>query len=98
MKKIVMLAVLLISTANFAQTKAKSKGKKVVKKETTVNATETPKKAEEVKVVEEDKSLIKKVNNTAKTIEDKANLPLINEIKSVKKVKDGAVKVKEITN
>lgn len=98
MKKSLFIAALLISCLTFAQKKTKAKAKKTAKKE--VNAkTEPVKKAEEVKVVEapKDESLINKVNKTAKAVEEKANLPIINENNTVKKVKDGAVKVKEVT-
>jgi hypothetical protein len=38
-----------------------------------------------------------KTEPVKKAVEEKANLPIINENNTVKKVKDGAVKVKEVT-
>jgi hypothetical protein len=96
MKKTLFIATLLLSTLTFAQTKTKATTK-TVKKEVTKNV-EVTKKAEVTKVVEAPKEgLLNKVNKTAKTVEDKANLPIINENNTVKKVKDGAIKVKEAT-
>jgi hypothetical protein len=106
MKKIVLVAALLLSSLTFAQTaeKAKAKAKKEVKTNANATkakanstATEATKKVEDVKTTEQN-GVMGKINKTAKTVEEKANMPLINENSTVKKVKDGAVKVKEITN
>ena len=110
MKKIVLVAALLLSSLTFAQTaeKTKEKVKANAKKEVKTNAnatkakanstaTEATKKVEDVKTTEQN-GVMGKINKTAKTVEEKANMPLINENSTVKKVKDGAVKVKEITN
>lgn len=102
MKKTIVLAALLLSGLTFAQTKTKAKAKKNIKKEvvTTKTAvkTETTKKAEVIEAPKEETGLITKINNTAKKVEEKANLPIINENNTVKKIKEGAVKVKEVTN
>jgi hypothetical protein len=97
MKKSLFIAALFVSCLSIAQTKTIVKAKKTTKKEVKAK-TETVKKAEEVKVVEAPKEgLLNKVNKTAKTVEEKANLPIVNENNTVKKVKDGAIKVKDIT-